>query len=129
MADPLFPIPSPDMLFVYDLRVQPRGASIEVTPDGVPVPVTSLDGSVPVRGYVSTLGRTERPDEVGEVLARAVALVPLETAVEERDTLFVEDTHGGLPRWLQGWWQVTEVRPNPSHIRVLLQRDDRLALV
>lgn len=117
-ADPVFPLPSPAFLFVHEVLVGVQD-TIVTQPDGRwtrdPVPTT------PVRGYLTS----PNPQETQIAAARgvtidAVFLCPHGTPVRHQDR--IDSTAANVPSVLKGRYTVTAVRPNPSHVRVLVTR-------
>lgn len=121
MADALFPIPNPDFLFVHSLVVWSRqGASVTPDADGRWQPGFTSAASAVVTGYLAgapDVAETSAGQTRGESVG-AVALVPIGTAVSHAD----EVEAVGISPALDGRYTVTGVRPNPSHLRVLLTR-------
>lgn len=126
--DPIFPLPEPDFLWVHDLTIHSQtAASVVVDDDGGWTYAQSA--SVGVVGYATA----PNPREVERAASRGVVidcivLVPNGTAVKEEDDVTVPGSTLGFggtaipTAVLQGRYEVTGVRPNPSHCRVLLTR-------
>lgn len=119
-ADPIFPLPDPGFLWVYNLVVHDQGASVTVG-SGRKWRWSNVSGAS-VMGYVAAPDRREVDRAASRgVRLDAVALVPHGTAVEEADELEVATTSGAPPT-LWGRYEIQAVRPNPSHVRLLLVR-------
>jgi hypothetical protein len=117
MIDPLFPLPEPPV-FTYDLTLDSTSSSVVVDTEGGWQYVTATSF---VRGYVTPPDdRTLQYAVQQAVEVDAVALVPRNTVVDDGDLLTVPTTvpYRGLP----GRYRVNVVRPNASHIRLLLRR-------
>lgn len=119
-TDPLFPLPDPAFLWVYPVLIHPHdAASVAVDDNGKWVYAPS--GGVAVTGYLGS----PNPQEVTLAAARglrvdAVLLVPHGTVVDEDDQLEAADAT--IPGIFRGTYRIGAVRPNASHVRVLLTR-------
>lgn len=124
-ADPVFPLPEPDFLWVYDMVVHQAGASVTMTAGRKWV---NQSASAVFTGYIGGPNRRE-----AEIAARngvridATALAPHGTVIDEADDLEVPAdpiNPGSIapPSMYVGRYSITAVRPNPSHARVLLTR-------
>ncbi len=121
-VDPVFPLPSPDFLWVHSLiRVPSTAASAVVDAEGHWHYETGP--SAAFMGYLTAPNpkEVERAATTGFPLD-AVALAPHGTAVAERDRLIAANIPGGEGPWLDGDYEVALVRPNKSHLRLLLTR-------
>jgi hypothetical protein len=119
-ADPLFPLPSSDFLFVYRLtRYRPDVSSPEGDEEGWverDITIEQKDEDIPC--YVAA---TDRRDVGAFEIRGSVFLVHRDFEVRNRD-LFVLEPQPGLAPTLEGAWLIEEVRPNPAHTRVLCTR-------
>lgn len=124
-TDPAFPIPPPTFLFVYDLIVHPASASVTVGAGRR----WRHQQSASV-GFVGYIGAAN-PREVDRAASRgvridAVALAPHGTLVTEADQLEAPTeaatTGNPVPSVYVGRYAISAVRPNASHVRVLLTR-------
>lgn len=123
-ADPAFPLPSPDFLFHHDLVVW-TPASVVV---GRGRKWVNQSASAGFTGYATA----PSPSELRRAAARgvrvdAVALAPHGTVVDEACDLEVPaaPTNPGSvapPTVLVGRYSIDAVRPNPSHVRIVLTR-------
>jgi hypothetical protein len=126
-ADPVFPLPEPEFLWVYDLLVHPASASVTVGAGRR----WRYQEVTPV-GFVGYIG-APNPREVERAARRdvridAVALAPHGTAVSSEDQLEaaagVGSTGAEVPAVFVGRYAIEAVRPNASHVRILLTRID-----
>lgn len=119
--DSVFPIGPPEFLWVHQLAYRPTtGASVVVDAEGrwdyaniTPTEFT---------GYITA----PNPREVDRAATRgilldAVCLAPHDVAVTDACHLIV-GAASGAPDWMVGTYTVNTVRPNPSHLRILLTR-------
>ncbi len=121
-VDPVFPLPSPNFLFVHQVLVGAQDAVITAS-DGTWTRDPVVD--TPVWGYLTS----PNPQEVQRATGRnavidAVFLCAHDTPVRHQDridsTTALEGTP--IPTVLRGKYKIEAVRPNPSHVRVLLNR-------
>jgi hypothetical protein len=119
-VDPLFPLPSSDFIFVhlatrYETSQVPREYNDQGwrSPlDLATVPFTETECYVATPNY----------RDVGvSQLVFCVILVPREFVVRHGDVMQVPEQHGLYPD-LTGLMEIEQVRPNPSHTRVLCKR-------
>lgn len=117
--DAVFPLSPPTWLFQHTLTYRPNDAGNVITDQEgnwhyEPVPPVTFSG------YLTAPGpqEVERAAAKGTVLD-AVCLCANDAGVTDSST--VEATTG-VPAWLVGKYRVINVRPNPSHSRVLLTR-------
>lgn len=120
-GDAVFPIPEPTFLWVHSLSyVQHDGNDVITDSEGR---WRYDDGEVVTfTGYITA----PNPREVDRAAARdviidAVALAPLDCGINERCSLTAA---GAVPRGLAGVYKVSLIRPNLSHLRILLTRVD-----
>lgn len=126
-ADPAFPLPSPEFLFVHDLIVWQTSASPTV---GRGRKWVNQSASAVVTGYATAPSPAElRRAATRKVRVDAVCLVPNGAVIDESDDLEVPagPVDGGTgtavpPTVLVGRYSIDAVRPNPSHTRVVLTR-------
>lgn len=118
-GDAVFPLPEPDFLWVHDLTILPVGsvAGVVVAADGSWQAASTVAG-VAVTGYLTA----PNPSEVNRaasdgITLSAVALVPRGTAVTDQDHLRAT----GVDQYLDGTYRIRQVRPNLSHVRLLLE--------
>ena len=125
--DPVFPLPEPDFLWVHDLTLVGQTSASTVVDEatgrwhyGEAAPSTTFTG------YIGSVGRreTERAAARG-IVADAVVLaphsLPLAPDTAELHRL-VCGPDSKATRWLHGSYKVSEVRPNASHLRLILTR-------
>lgn len=124
-ADPLFPLPEPTILWVYDLAYRSASASPVVDAEGRwRYDNSALVGFV---GYLSSPNtQAIRLAAAAGVAVDAVALAPNGLGISEEDELIAGPALGlggqAVPAYLAGLYRVTLLRPNPSHLRVLVSR-------
>ena len=117
--DTIFPIEEPTWLWTHTLTFQDnQAAAVDVDAEGrwsyADIPGT------PVVGYLTA----PNPREIDRAASRgvildAVFLCAHDTGVTDQSTVIATT---GVPPWLVGTYTVSVVRPNPSHLRVLLTR-------
>lgn len=115
--DPVFPLPEPTFLWVHNVSVERR---VNTTKDSEGRWKTSTVPTL-VTGYMSN----PEPEVIQRAASEgirvdAVLLVPNGTAVSKGDR--VKASTSGIPSYLLGFYDVSNVRPNQSHVRVLLTR-------
>jgi len=124
-TDPVFPIPAPEFLWIYDLVVHPASASVTLG-EGRRWRYEQ-SASVGFVGYIAApnprdVDRAARHD----IRLDAVALAPHGTAVEAADQFEAPAAAGStghaVPSVFVGRYAIAEVRPNASHVRILLTR-------
>lgn len=126
MSDPLFPMPEPTFLWVYRLWVVPQPASPVVDEETGRWRYAPATGAS-VSGYLALADRREVVRAAARgVQVSAVALVPNGTPVDETARLEARADAAPplaeIPDHLLGAYEITEVRPNASHTRVVLNR-------
>jgi hypothetical protein len=117
-GDAVFPIPAPDFLFIHTLTVARQSVVVDVDSEGVWRQAEAVVRNTVV-GYVTAPNARDQriAASPGQVLD-AVALLPRGIVVVPDDTLIV----AGVSSRMNGTYLVTAVRPNLSHLRVLLTR-------
>lgn len=126
--DEAFPLPEPEFLWIHDLTYTPAtAASVIVDPANgkwryAPSP------SVQFTGYIAQADRREVARAATQgITVDAVALMShtdgaaLDPLAAEHGVVVCDGTSTASP-WLHGQYTVTQVRPNPSHIRLILTR-------
>lgn len=119
--DTVFPIEDPTFLWAHDLTYRDNVAA-SVVVDGEGHWVNADAPETAFTGYLTA----PNPREVARAAANgvildAVCLAPHTVAVGDDGTV-IAGAGSGVPTWLVGSYRVTVVRPNPSHLRVLLTR-------
>lgn len=125
-GDAVFPLPEPDFLWVHSLvGLRMNGASATVVDDADGGWHREAANAAPVAfiGYVTAPNPrdVDRAAASGTVLD-AVALAPLGTALLQGDWL--DCTDEGVPASLRHTFAISLVRPNLSHLRLMLTRSD-----
>jgi hypothetical protein len=119
-VDPLFPLPESDFLFVHTAtRYSTSTTRREADDNGWRTPIDME--AVPhddTRAYVAT--PNYRDVGVTQVVF-CVILVPRTFVVRFGDVMHVPEQQGLYPD-LTGWMEIEQVRPNPSHTRVMCRR-------
>lgn len=119
--DSVFPIDPPDFLWVHTLTYRPTtGASVVVDAEGRWNYGDTTE--VEFTGYITA----PNPREVDRAATRgilldAVCLAPHDVGITDSCHLTVAAS-SGAPEWMVGTYTVNTVRPNPSHLRILLTR-------
>lgn len=116
--DPLFPLPAPAFLLVHTVEIV-RTSQLAQDTDDAGWPLLTGAVRVAARAYVASPDpRTLTP---AGMAVDAVMLVDNATTVDHRDRVAVAAGQA-LPAVLVGEFRVNEVRPNPSHTRLLCTR-------
>lgn len=119
-VDPLFPFPEPTFLFVHELTYHATTSSPVVDDTGwydADAVVASSEQNVPC--YVGNYDPSDvSAGDTKETTISAVALVSRDRACRPEDEVTVTK---GLSHLL-GRYRIDQVRPNPSHTRLLLTR-------
>jgi hypothetical protein len=116
-GDGLFDFPDVGFLYVHDgFIVKTSTVDYEGDDDGFPTREATTD--VPVKGYAAPPnpqrdGRTERVD--------TVYVVPNGTDVNADDMVRIPE-QADLLAGLAGTYEISQMRPNPLHTRLLLTR-------
>lgn len=113
----LFPFPEPTFLFIHQVTLQ-RRTGTTTDSRGRAVPTYAPE---PLDGFLTAPNPESVPD-VGGLRTRvsAVFLASLSTVVDVADML---DTTGApVAAVLQGQFKIEMLRPNESHLRILLSR-------
>lgn len=117
--DTVFPIEEPTWLWTHTLTYRDHDAAA-VTVDAEGRWTHDDTPGTPVIGYLTG----PNPREVDRAASRgiildAVFLCAHDSGVTDKSTVTATT---GVPAWLVGTYTVNVVRPNPSHLRVLLTR-------
>lgn len=122
MTDPLFPFPSPEFLFRHQVIIRRTSTEVE---DSNNEGWADDDGAekVPTRAYVTA---PDFQDAGASQNVSAVILVPRTLAVDFADEVTIE-AQPGLHNAFVGDFEIEQVRPNPSHTRLLIRRPDLAA--
>ena len=126
--DEAFPLPDPEFLWIHDLTYVPTTAASVITDEDTGRWEYAPGPSVGFTGYIASAGRREvdRAATRG-VTVDAVALM----SHDDGEQLIVDRAEAGVlvcgstsraDRWLHGTYTITEVRPNASHLRLILTR-------
>jgi hypothetical protein len=116
--NPLFPIAPPTWLFCYNAVIV-RTSQLASDTDENGWPILTGATTAAVKAYLDQPEpRTLGPE--GEAID-VIALVPNGTVVDHRDLLDVPDGQS-LPSVMPGRFHINQVRPNPSHTRLLCTR-------
>ncbi len=116
--NPIFPFAPPFWLFCYTATIV-RTSQLPSDTDDAGWPVLTGAAQVTVKAYLDQPEpRTLGPQ--GEAIDM-VALVANGTTVDHRDLLDVPDGQS-LPAVSPGRYRINQVRPNPSHTRLLCTR-------
>lgn len=116
--NPIFPFAPPFWLFCYSAVIV-RTSQLASDTDEFGWPLLTGAATVPVKAYLDQPEpRTLGPQ--GEAIDM-VALVANGTVVDHRDLLDVPDGQS-LPSVTPGRYRINQVRPNPSHTRLLCTR-------
>lgn len=120
-VDPVFPLPEPEFLWVHQLAFRNDSAALlDVDEEGK----WTYDDSdlATFTGYLTAPNPREvdRADAHGVILD-AVCLAPHGTGIGDDDVV-IAGAASGVASYLQGSYRVGVVRPNPSHLRILLSR-------
>ncbi|HMM95399.1 hypothetical protein [Phycicoccus sp.] len=124
--DEVFPLPDPDFLWVHSLVYLPQTSASVVTDDATGRWQYAAPASVAFDGYITSPGRRdiERGNARG-ISVDAVVLIPHSVPIPpdeaEHATLVCGPDSAASP-WLWGEYEISEVRPNPSHIRAIMSR-------
>ena len=126
-GDAVFPLPEPDFLWVHNMvGLRMTGASPTVVDDGEGEwhREPSTAASIPFVGYVTApkAREVDRAKALGTILD-AVALAPLTTQLGQGDWLDCT-IDPSIPASLQHTYAIHLVRPNLSHLRLMLTRSD-----
>lgn len=119
--DTVFPIEEPTFLWTHTLTYRTLAAG-DVVVDAEGHWVHADTPETTFTGYLTA----PNPREIDRAAARgvlldAVCLAPHAVAVDDAGAV-TADAASGVPSWLIGTYRVTVVRPNPSHLRILLTR-------
>lgn len=119
--DPVFPLPEPDFLWVHDLAYRDDSAASLVVDEERKWTYADTP-AVTFTGYLTAPNPrdVDRADSTGVILD-AVCLAPHGIGIDDNDVV-VADSSSGVADYLQGSYRVGVVRPNPSHLRILLSR-------
>jgi len=119
ITDPVFPFPDPVFLWVHNIAIIKTSDAVPESDDeGWEIPADPAPLEVVLKGYVTApdpeaTNSSERVD--------AVVLVPRDTVVSYADGIRTP-SQANLAPMLTGVWKISSVRPNPSHIRILVRR-------
>lgn len=121
MADALFPFPSPSFVFVHRVKlISNTSTEPEIDDNGWPIEASASSPGRQVKGYVSS---PSYRDAASGLRVDAVVLVHRDEIPVRGDLVNVPAQPGLLPA-LAGLYKVDQVRPNASHTRLLVMRND-----
>ena len=124
--DAAFTLPEPEFLWIHDLMLVDQAASVVTDAATGRWTYANVGASVGFTGYIASVGRGEfqRAASVG-IRADAVALIPHSVPVDvlNAETFTLNcGPDSKASRWLWGEYEITQARPNPSHVRAILTR-------